>query len=209
MPRHSFRHSLAAACLLAASAAQSFQAVTVADVNLRAGPSRDFPVVRVLSAGSPVEVLGCESDYQWCDVEHSGFRGWASARYLESTYEGRQVIVAEEGASLALPIIAFVIAAYWADHHRDRYWYDRWRDWRDWHYRPYPPGWRPPPRPPRPPVVVPPPRPPGVLPPYRPPVGARPLPPRPPGGAVPPPRPPGAGNPPPRPPRPQPRAGDG
>lgn len=200
--------SLVAFCLMAGSTAMAYPAQVVGDLNLRAGPSKEFPVVRVLYSGVTVEVIGCESDYQWCDVEAAGQRGWANARYLEATYENRPVIVAQQGSSLALPIIGFVVGAYWASHYRDRYWYDRWPQWNRWHYRPHPPGWRPLP-PPRPPVMAP--RPPGgaVPQPLPRPPGAtpqRPLP-RPPGAAPqrPLPHPPGA-TPPPRP-RPQPPGG--
>ena len=200
-------HALAVTALAAASAASAYPARVVGDVNLRAGPSRDFPVVSVLASGLTVEVQGCESDYQWCDVDAGGLRGWARASYLEATYEGRPVVIADQGAALVIPVVAFVVATYWADYYRDRYWYERWRHWHHWHYRPRPPGWRPPPRPPRPPgVVLPPPRPPGVgLPPPRPPGGVLPpRPPRPP-GVRPPPRPPGGGPSPGQ--RPQPRGG--
>lgn len=187
---------LAVVGLMAGAVALAYPAQVVGDLNLRAGPSKEFPVVRVLYAGAAVEVIGCESDYQWCDIDVQGQRGWANARYLEATYDNRNVIVAQQGPSLALPIISFVVGVYWADHYRDRHWHDRWHQWNRWQYRPRPPGWRPLP-PPRPPAFVP-----------RPPGGAaqRPLP-RPP-GAVPPhpfPRPPGGAMPPPRP-RPQPPA---
>jgi uncharacterized protein YraI len=189
----------AALLALACPAALAYPAQVVGDLNLRAGPAPDFPVVRILPSGMRVEVVGCESDYQWCDVDAEGQRGWVSARYLEATYESRPVVVAQEGRAVGVPVVTFVIGAYWGSYYRDRYWYDRWHHWDHWYYRPRPPGYYPPPRP-RPPIVVlPPPRPPVVMPPPPRPPGARPPPPQRPPGAVPPSRPPGA-NPPQRPP---------
>lgn len=65
---------------------------------------------------------------------------------LEATYRGRPVVVANEGASLALPVIAFVVGVDWGSDYRDRHGYERWHRWHDWGYRPLPPGWRPQPR---------------------------------------------------------------
>ena len=51
---------------IAASAAGS--AVATATVNMRAGPSTTYPVVRIVPAGSAVAAYGCVADYSWCDV---------------------------------------------------------------------------------------------------------------------------------------------
>lgn len=170
-----FRCSLAAAALTAGSVAMAYPAQVVGNLNLRAGPSGEFPVVRVLYAGLRVEVMGCESDYQWCDIDAEGQRGWANARYLQATFDNRPAILAQDGRALAVPIVAFAIGAYWASHYRDRYWYERRHHWHHWHYHPRPPAWRPPlPAPPRPPSMRPPARPPGAVPPPRPPGPAHP-----------------------------------
>lgn len=203
---HHLRLALGVTVYLAAGAALAYPAVVTTDVNLRAGPDTQFPVARVLSARTPVEVLGCVSDYRWCDVQAGPWRGWVNAEFLWATYESSNVVVAERGPELGLPVLAFVIGAYWGAHYRDRDWYDRWRPWHDWHYRPRPPGWRPPAHPPgwRPPPPAhppgwrpPPPRPPQARPPeLRPPQGgasprppARPQPNPTPGGPPPRPRP--------------------
>ncbi|MBP9906358.1 MAG: SH3 domain-containing protein [Rhodoferax sp.] len=182
--------------VLASSHAAAYSALTNADLNLRAGPDRDFPVVHTLRQSTPVEVMGCQSDYQWCDVRVESLRGWVRADYLSATFENGEVNVAERGASIGLPVLAFIIGAYWADHYFDRPWYRRHSHWQHWHYQPRPPGWRPPHRPPgwrppppsrpsgwrplpaRPPMARPGVRPAQVVPPR--PSGVRPLPARPP-----------------------------
>ncbi|MBP9904550.1 MAG: SH3 domain-containing protein [Rhodoferax sp.] len=173
---------LVAGATFAATHAAAYPAHTRAEVYLRAGPDTDFPIVHVLSPRTSLEVLGCQQDYQWCDVRTGVGRGWVSADYLVATYDNREVNVAQTGAAIGLPVLAFLVGAYWADHYFDRPWYGRHPHWNNWHYRPRPPGWRPPPRPPawRPP----PPRPPVVAPGVRPPHGG--AAPRPPGGGRPP-----------------------
>ncbi|MEJ8857005.1 SH3 domain-containing protein [Variovorax robiniae] len=158
--------ALALALPIAASAQQAF---TRGSVNLRAGPSNQYPSIARLAPGQPVQVMGCTGGYGWCDVVlPDGLRGWAAATRLDYPYGGGYVPLSGYGASIGVPIVAFSIGNYWGNYYRDRPWYNepRW-----WGGRPPPPpvpGWRPPPPPhagwqPRPPGpgYVPPPRPPG------------------------------------------------
>lgn len=43
------------------------------DVNMRAGPANEEPVVTVVHEGEPVELIGCEI---WCKVVYEGEHGW-------------------------------------------------------------------------------------------------------------------------------------
>ncbi|MDM0111610.1 SH3 domain-containing protein [Variovorax sp. J22R133] len=126
--------------------------------NLRAGPGGGYPVVAVLGAGQPLNVVGCTRGYGWCDVIlPDGLRGWLYASNLDFPYQGTTVPLLSYGAIIGVPIIGFTIGNYWGNYYRDRPWYNepRW-----WGGRPPPPpphaGWRPPPPPmpgwqPRPP----------------------------------------------------------
>ncbi|SCX74448.1 SH3 domain-containing protein [Variovorax sp. EL159] len=134
--------ALALVLPLAASAQQAF---TRGAVNLRAGPSGDYPLVARLGPGQPLEVVGCVNGYSWCDVVlPDGGRGWVWARNLDYAYQEQRVPLATYGAVIGVPIVSFVIGSYWADYYRDRPWYG---DRRWWGNRPPPPiaGWRPPP----------------------------------------------------------------
>jgi len=127
---------------LAAAAQQAF---TRGTVNLRAGPSGDYPLVARLAPGQPVDVIGCTTGYGWCDVVlPDGGRGWVWARSLDYAYQERRVPLATYGAVIGVPIVTFVIGSYWANYYRDRPWYG---DRRWWGSRPPPPamGWSPPP----------------------------------------------------------------
>lgn len=156
---------------------------------VRAGPDESFPAVGALRNGEFVQVHGCVEDYQWCDISDDSLRGWMSARHLSYRAQNQPLVIADHGPSLALPVLTFVLAAYWADYYRDRHWYHNHSHWHNWHYRPRPPH-----------IGYPPPRPPHLQPrPPRPPQGVRPPAVRPPAVRPPNPRPPHAGNAPSRP----------
>ena len=138
--------ALALALPLAASAQQAFTRISV---NLRAGPSTDYPVVAVLGGGQSIDVMGCTGGYSWCDVVlPDGLRGWLFSQAIDYAYEQQRIPLASYGAVIGVPIVTFALGNYWSNHYRDRPWYGE-RRW--WGSRPPPPvqGWRPPP-PPRP-----------------------------------------------------------
>lgn len=115
-------------------AAQAQNAYTVKDVNLRAGPAREYPVVYILPAGTGLDVVGCLSDYSWCDVVVGPYRGWVYAGNIDYAYQGQYVAVPVYGPVLGITIISFTLLDYWGRHYphqpfyRDR---DRWE-----HYAP-------------------------------------------------------------------------
>jgi uncharacterized protein YraI len=53
-----------------------------ADLNIRAGPGPQFPIVGVINAGEATMVTGCLQGSKWCTVSHSGAQGWAYSDYL-------------------------------------------------------------------------------------------------------------------------------
>lgn len=105
------------------------EAYTSEPVDLFAGPSDAYPVVTELGPNVPVTVMGCVSDYSWCDVALPGLRGWIYAGYLSYPYQGAYVPLMGYGAAIGLPIVTFSVGAYWGSFYRDRPWYgdrDRW-----------------------------------------------------------------------------------
>ena len=156
--------------LAVAAASPAQTAYTTKTVNLRAGPSRDYPLVARIPGGMPVEVNGCVAGWTWCDVSLWDDRGWVYAGNLEFPYQDRRVVVLYEGPLIGFPIVTFSVGPYWDTYYRGRPWYSR-RQY--WVHRPPPAHAIRPPRP-RPPAV----RPPGTRPPrpdVRPP-GGRPQP---------------------------------
>jgi len=120
------------------------------NVNLRAGPDTEYPIITVVPLGTNVSIQGCTEEWAWCDVVTMGTRGWVSGAYIQYTYQNQRVVVQDYGSRIGIPVISFVIGTYWGNYYRDRPFY-RQRDY--WFHRPI--VHRPPPRP----IHRPPPRP--------------------------------------------------
>jgi uncharacterized protein YraI len=118
--------------------AEAAPAFSTGNVNMRSGPSTRYPPVIVIPVGSRVDIRGCLSSANWCDVAYAGYRGWVSGSYLQASYSQRRVYVDPQYyRPLGIPTVTFSIGRYWDDHYRGRSFYrdrDRWRDndgWRD------------------------------------------------------------------------------
>ena len=131
--------------MLLAAAASAQSAFTTRTANLRAGPSRVFPLVRRLSRGAPVAVVGCVNDLTWCDVSVGRERGWVYARNLQSPFQGRPVVIYGSGPRLGFPIITFSLGSYWDTFYRGRPWYSTRSYWMSRPPPPRRPPWGPPP----------------------------------------------------------------
>lgn len=145
MKQHLVRCLYAAAGVLAlpAVACAQSQAYTNTTVNVRAGPAPDYPIVTQLPGGVPLSVMGCLSNYQWCDVAAPNLRGWVYAGSLSYPYQGANVPLMNYGTVIGLPIVTFSIGTYWGNYYRGRPWYGQQSRWA--HHPPPPPP--PPPRP--------------------------------------------------------------
>jgi len=168
-----FRALFLVAALCCGPAAWAGNAYTQGVVNLRAGPSRDYPQVDSIPPNSLLSVNGCLDDWTWCDVDWEGNRGWVYGKYLYYDYQDRRVPILSFGAVLGIGVVAFSIGDYWGRYYVTRPWYARQSYWM---HRPPPPRNPYPPRPypprPYPPPVTrpPPPPPPRPRPPPRPPI---------------------------------------
>lgn len=125
--------------MLAPAIAQAAEGYSTANVNMRAGPSTRYPAVAVIPAGSSVEIRGCLSDVNWCDVEFYGGRGWVSGQYVQALYQQRRVYVGPQYyRPLGIPMIRFSVDNYWGRYYRNRDFYrerDRWSRGPDYYYR--------------------------------------------------------------------------
>jgi uncharacterized protein YraI len=124
---------LAGFALPAPASAQT--ALVTTELNMRAGPSPEFPVVATLPENAHVRVHGCLDGYNWCDVSWQDERGWAYGAYLSYPYDNRYVVVSEYGPEIDLPIVTYSVGSYWDRYYRGRPWYgtrSRWiASWRD------------------------------------------------------------------------------
>ncbi|MGO7873592.1 SH3 domain-containing protein [Rhizobium leguminosarum] len=125
--------------MLAPAMAQAAEGYSTANVNMRAGPSTRYPAVAVIPAGSSVEIRGCLSEVNWCDVEFYGGRGWVSGQYVQALYQQRRVYVGPQYyRPLGIPMIRFSVDNYWDRYYRNRDFYrdrDRWSRGPDYYYR--------------------------------------------------------------------------
>jgi uncharacterized protein YraI len=109
-------------------------------VNLRAGPATEYPIVATLLPGVEIVVEGCLSDYRWCDVVAGPNRGWAYAANIVYPYQGANVPVLTYGALIGLGIVAFSVGDYWDHHYHGRSWYPQRQQWVDRSWPRFGPG---------------------------------------------------------------------
>jgi hypothetical protein len=99
------RHLLgtAAAVLLASTVVASAASVTAStDLNVRAGPGPQYPVIGVLGAGQAADLDGCLASGKWCQVNGEG---WVYSAYLVGDFGGQQVVIQERVGSDDVAVI--------------------------------------------------------------------------------------------------------
>jgi uncharacterized protein YraI len=126
--------AIAALLLGATSSAFAYDGFATGNVNLRAGPDIDYPVVTTVPAGDELAVQGCTDGWEWCDVVYGDARGWVAGNYIQYEYNDQPVLLSGYGAAIGVPIVGFVIADYWGHYYRNRpFWVEHDR----WYARPY------------------------------------------------------------------------
>ncbi len=135
------RNLLKALCLLSVSllavstlAVAQQLAYASKTISMRAGPSRDYPVVATLGSGTAMTIYGCLQGYRWCDVVVGASRGWVYSGNIVYPYQGRNVPVMSYGSSIGLGIVSFSMGNYWDNYYTDYPWYPQRQNWasRSW-----------------------------------------------------------------------------
>ncbi|MBX3569085.1 MAG: DUF1236 domain-containing protein [Rhizobiaceae bacterium] len=84
--------ALALVTLGGAALAQSpVQATT--NLNVRAGPGPQYPVIGVIGAGQEATLKGCIAQSKWCSVAEAGGDGWVYSDYLTGSFGGNTVVL--------------------------------------------------------------------------------------------------------------------
>ncbi|MBX3579235.1 MAG: DUF1236 domain-containing protein [Rhizobiaceae bacterium] len=100
--------ALAAASMLVAMSGAAFaQSAVVAttDLNVRAGPGPEHPVIGMIGAGQGATLEGCLEGSKWCTVAFAGGSGWAYSDYLTGDFGGQAVVLTERPADSGVRIV--------------------------------------------------------------------------------------------------------
>ena len=95
----------------------------ITNVNLRAGPGTDYPVIVTVPNRAWIAILGCLADYGWCDVFFEGNRGWMRSIYLAGWYQGYYYPLRDYAPQLGFPVVTFDVGTYWDAYYRNRPFY--------------------------------------------------------------------------------------
>ncbi len=71
------------------------------DLNVRAGPGPQYPVVGVLAAGASTSLKGCLANSKWCSVAD----GWVYSDYLTGDFGGQQVVLTNRPADAQIAVV--------------------------------------------------------------------------------------------------------
>jgi len=98
--------SMAALSLLAMSgAALATEVTAVTDLNVRAGPSPQYPVVGFIGASETTQLDGCLENSKWCSVVTADGEGWVYADYLTGDFGGSTVVLSQRPANSEVTIV--------------------------------------------------------------------------------------------------------
>ncbi|MFS8115762.1 SH3 domain-containing protein [Rhizobium jaguaris] len=118
--------------------AEAAEGFATANVNMRSGPSTQYPAVTMIPVGTPLQINGCLNETPWCDVSFFGGRGWVAGQYIQATYQSRRIYVGPQYyRPLGIPTVTFNLDDYWDRNYRGRDFYrdrDRWRRGPGWGY---------------------------------------------------------------------------
>lgn len=97
----------AAAFLALAGTAQAETPVSaVTDLNVRAGPGPQYPVVGVLAAGQSATLTGCLQNSKWCTIAEANESAWVYSDYLTADFGGERVVLTQRPADAEIAIVA-------------------------------------------------------------------------------------------------------
>ncbi len=134
MYRRHIVSSLAVLLLAVCGTAGAQNAYTAKQMNLHAGPDRDYPLVAQVDEGAPLEVHGCLDGYSWCDVSVDGNRGWMYGGGIYFDDNGGTAWLYSYGPQVGVPVITFSVDTYWGQYYQGRPWYGQRETWAHRHF---------------------------------------------------------------------------
>lgn len=76
------------------------------DLNVRAGPGPQYPIIGVLAAGQQATLNGCLENSKWCTIAEAQGQGWVYSDYLTADFGGSQVVLTQRPADSGVAIVA-------------------------------------------------------------------------------------------------------
>ncbi|OQM77200.1 DUF1236 domain-containing protein [Manganibacter manganicus] len=76
-----------------------------ADLNVRAGPGPQYPVIGVLTAGQSATLSGCLENSKWCTIAEADGQGWVYSDYLTADFGGRTIVLTERPSDADIAIV--------------------------------------------------------------------------------------------------------
>ncbi|TIT63644.1 MAG: DUF1236 domain-containing protein [Mesorhizobium sp.] len=74
----------------------------VTDLNVRAGPGPQYPVIGVLAAGQSATLNGCIENSKWCTIAEAGGQGWVYSDYVTADFGGSRVVLTQRRSAVAV-----------------------------------------------------------------------------------------------------------
>src|SRR4029079_3021451 len=99
--------AVAGALVAMSGAALADTAVSaVTDLNVRAGPGPQYPVIGVLAAGQSATLNGCIENSRRCALAHGVGRGCVSADYVPADFGGSRVVLTQRPHGSRVAIVS-------------------------------------------------------------------------------------------------------
>lgn len=88
----------------AAMADTAVSAIT--DLNVRAGPGPQYPVIGVLAAGQSATLNGCIENSKWCTIAEAGGQGWVYSDYVTADFGGSRVVLTQRPHGSSVTVVS-------------------------------------------------------------------------------------------------------
>lgn len=77
----------------------------VTDLNVRAGPGPQYPVIGVLAAGQSATLNGCIENSKWCTIAEANGQGWVYSDYVTAEFGGSKVVLTRRPADAGITVV--------------------------------------------------------------------------------------------------------
>lgn len=77
----------------------------VADLNVRAGPGPQYPVIGVLANGQSATLSGCLENSKWCMIAEADGPGWVYSDYVTADIGGSTVVLTQRPPDAGITIV--------------------------------------------------------------------------------------------------------